>query len=118
MTDEYVLDRLIGMGLKFYLNQDTGYYEADALNGVGLYLRGSSESRIFLVFILGKRKKYTIVEPPCPIWKRGKNAPPVKQKLEALLKQAQAQCGSRNFEQREDEIRNEILSAAIGWNRG
>ena len=116
MTDEYALDQLIGMGLKFYLNQDTGCYEADALGGVELYLRGSSESRIFLVFIFGKRKKYTITEPPCPIWKRGKNIPPVKQKLEALLKQAQAQCGGRKFLQMEDEIRNEILNAAVGWN--
>jgi hypothetical protein len=115
MTDEYVLDQLIGAGLKFYLNQDTGYYEADALNGVTLYLKGSSESRIFLTFILGRRKKYTIIEPPCPIWKRGKNVPPVKQKLEVLLKQAEAQCGGRNFAKREDETRNEILNVAIGW---
>ncbi len=118
MTDEFVLDQLIGMKLTFYLNQNTGYYEADALNGVTLFLRGSEETRIFLTFVLDKRKKYTINEPHCPIWKRGKNVPPVKQKLEVLLKQAEAQCGVKNFEQREDEIRNEILNAAIGWNSG
>ncbi|OGN08517.1 MAG: hypothetical protein A2750_02220 [Candidatus Yanofskybacteria bacterium RIFCSPHIGHO2_01_FULL_45_42] len=118
MTDEYVLDRLIEMELKFYLNQDTGCYEADALNEVALYLKGSSESRISLTFVLGRRKKYTITEPPCPIWKRGKDIPLVKQKLEALLKQAEVQCGGRNFESREEETRNEILNAAIGWNRG
>jgi len=116
VTDEYVLNQLIGMELKFYSNPDTGCYEADALNGVTLYLKGSSESRITLTFVLGNRKKYTIVEPPCPIWKRGKNVPTVKQKLEVLLKQAQEQCGGRNFERREDEIRTEILNAAIGWN--
>lgn len=115
MTDEYALDQIIGMGLKFYLNQDTGYYEADALNGVTLYLKGCSESRISLTLVLGKRKRYTITEPPCPIWKRGKNVPPVKQKLEILLKQAEAQCGGKNFAKREDEIRTEILNAAIGW---
>ena len=116
MTDEYVLDQLLERNLRWELDPDVGYV-AEAQNGILLYLKGSSESRISLTF-LGKRKskKYTITEPPCPIWKRGKDVPVVKQKLEALLKQAEERCPSKDFWKRQDEMREELLKSAIGWN--
>lgn len=122
VTDKYALGVLEGMGLKWNLDLETGYYFAKAKNDIRLYLKGGEDSRIMLIFVLGQLgqpgcEKYRIDEPSRPVWKRGDKAPPVKRKLEALLKQAREQCPVAKLAEREDQIRNELLCAAIGWNQ-
>lgn len=115
MTDEYVLDVILEMKLKWNIDLDTGYYIADAHDGVRLYLKGCDVSSITLTFVR-QGLKYKITEPPCPLWRKGKDVPPVKQRLKALLEQARKQNTHENIDKRSKEIKEELLSAAIGWN--
>ena len=100
MTDEYALGVLEGMGLEWDLDSDTGHYIAEAGGGVRLHLKGTSESPIILMFVLGQlgqqvgrmpTKKYRIQEPHCIDWTKEKNVSPIRRKLEALVRQAQDQ---------------------------
>lgn len=125
MTNEYALGVLEGMGLEWSLDSDTGYYIAEARNGVKLCLKGSLESRIILMFVLGSlgshigqtaSKNYRIEEPHCSDWKKDKNVSPVRQKLESLLRQAQEQRIPGNISKHKNNTKDELLCAAIGWN--
>ena len=126
MTDEYALDQLEGMGLRWSLDSDTGYYIAEAKGGVRLHLKGTLESPIIMMFVLGHlgqqagqmpSKRYEIQEPHCSDWNKERNVSPVRRKLEALVRQAQDQYTPENIARHKGDTRNELLCAAIDWNQ-
>lgn len=119
MTDDYALDQLLRQGLRFSIDDETGefiaYSQNDVRNGVVLVLKGRKDTHIRLDMTLGRGRTFRIIELAPSKRQKDGGISTVRQKLEALVEQAE-ECLKKTPAERGQELKNEILAAAIGWN--